>query len=152
MKDLPRIQHDGETWLVLGTGVNRGGKTYCHLKSAGLARPDGSHTMIVDWVPNGVLRSAGVTVNRHTPGPWQINSKDRSQVLDSHGSTRGCAPIAHCVGTESEARANAKLISAAPDMLKALKDFLEDYSSEDGLGPMKYYARVAQDAIAKATA
>ena len=47
--------------------------------------------------------------------------------------------------------ANARLIAAAPDLLSFAQEFLQDYQSEDGMYPMKHYAKKAFDAIAKVT-
>jgi len=65
---------------------------------------------------------------KHTPGPWQINQFNSSQVCDSDGEGRGCAPIAFAWGTESEQRANSRLIAAAPDLL----EIAERWAALDG--------------------
>lgn len=62
---------------------------------------------------------------KFTPGPWQHNHLDFLQICDADGEVRGCAPIAHIAGgkngeTRAEARANARLIAAAPDMAETL--------------------------------
>lgn len=58
---------------------------------------------------------------QHTPGPWQVNSFDPLQICDTDGEWRGCAPIATTHGNAAEARANARLIAAAPALLAALQ-------------------------------
>jgi hypothetical protein len=61
-------------------------------------------------------------MNRHTPGPWQVNHRDHFQVCDADGEVRGCSEVAYCsVGTFAERAANACLIAAAPDLLAALQ-------------------------------
>lgn len=61
----------------------------------------------------------------HTPGPWQVNHADKTQVCDADGVTRGCSPVAVClVGKMAERRANARLIAAAPALLAALLDLV----------------------------
>jgi hypothetical protein len=54
-------------------------------------------------------------------------------------------------GIDATAIANARLIAAAPDLLAFAQEFLSDYQSEDGMLSMKHYAKMAYEAIAKAT-
>lgn len=58
---------------------------------------------------------------KHTKGPWDffsgmggwyINSKEGKTVADAYGENK------------EEAKANAKLIAAAPDLLEALQDIV----------------------------
>jgi len=79
--------------------------------------------------------------NKHTPGPWKIgiakNQNNALAVFDSRAEV-GNNPKDHrciCIVTEPEMadkedEANAALIAAAPDLLKALKDCL-DFPHED---------------------
>lgn len=65
----------------------------------------------------------------HTPGPWQVNRSDPLHVCDADGESRGCSPIAFVqVGNDGRwtAKANARLIAAAPDLLAALQELLAD--------------------------
>ncbi len=57
----------------------------------------------------------------HTPGPWRIATKDTNRrVVDAAGhSTCVASPLTR--GREDEAKANAVLVAAAPDMLAALQ-------------------------------
>ena len=61
-------------------------------------------------------------MSEHTPGPWRANSswiegpKMALRVACVDWPRRGCAPC-----TKNEAEANARLIAAAPDLLKAMK-------------------------------
>jgi hypothetical protein len=77
-------------------------------------------------------------MSQHTPGPWQLSGP----VLQSR-TVRGCS---------EEARANARLIAAAPEMLAALKEIAAgrlDYEPD----PEIYAERlrtVAKAALAKA--
>jgi len=69
----------------------------------------------------------------HTPGPWRVEP-------DGQGCDRVVGPrgtVADTIGNE----ANARLIAAAPDVLAALKRYVEHYGD-----PLK----VARVAIAKA--
>ena len=59
----------------------------------------------------------------YTTGPWRLSSGDETEILS------GARPVAraHCGGLTSvklpEAEANARLISAAPDLLALAYDF-----------------------------
>jgi hypothetical protein len=92
----------------------------------------------------------------HTPGPWQVNFRDDTQVCDADGEVRGCAPIAFCKGSHHEARSNARLIAAAPDLLAALEALRlareqDKYRSwEKGAPDFNKAEALADDAIAKA--
>jgi hypothetical protein len=63
----------------------------------------------------------------HTPGPWSVAEPDANGqpiVRAEHFEVATCWH--HCVGSiEREARANARLIAAAPDLLAALKPFAD---------------------------
>ena len=85
---------------------------------------------------------------KHTPGPWQVNNNDPLQVCDSDGEKRGCSPIANTRGKRGEAKANARLIAAAPELLAALESLL-DY---DNLGAYERanVRKQSRAAIAKA--
>ncbi len=60
----------------------------------------------------------------HTPGPWRVDYLDKnSQRVVSGEHIEICSCWHHSVGAiEMEMEANARLIAAAPDMLKALKE------------------------------
>lgn len=87
---------------------------------------------------------------KHTPGPWQINFRDKRQVCDADGEVRGCSPIAHCVG--SGAIANARLIASAPALLAALQALEWAVSGVEYI-ETEYAEQIAQarTAIAQAT-
>jgi hypothetical protein len=94
----------------------------------------------------------------HTPGPWQVNSNDPLHVCDADGESRGCSPIAFVqVGNDGRwtARANARLIAAAPDLLAALQHALERFEAipahRDEMGIYRQSAAIARAAIARAT-
>jgi hypothetical protein len=87
---------------------------------------------------------------QHTPGPWQVNSNDPLHVCDADGESRGCSPIAFVqVGNDGRwtAKANARLIAAAPELLERLEELLEYSENLRGSG---VYNR-ARAAINKAT-
>lgn len=67
-----------------------------------------------------------MTLNdKHTRGPWNISddlTSDTHFVISLGGDRHGCILIErHREGFDSEDEPNARLVAAAPDMLKALK-------------------------------
>lgn len=57
------IQHEGDTYRIIGQGATRDGKTYCHLASTtrGRQQRNGWYpAQIGDWIDNAVLLSAAV--------------------------------------------------------------------------------------------
>lgn len=90
-------------------------------------------------------------MNTFTKGPWLVSHRDsESYVFTLENDTN---PVAHvyCVyGNDREA--NARLIAAAPDLLKALIDVIPDlerFVSKQGPGPDKRLER-AKTALNKA--
>lgn len=95
---------------------------------------------------------------RHTPGPWQ-NQEMLSGTTSAHGSrvvsfiTTGPENVADVCDSrgisEEEARANARLIAAAPELLEALAKLIGciDHGSDDPTATLD----AARAAIAKAT-
>ena len=82
----------------------------------------------------------------HTPGPWFASGTDVKPLGDR--------PFICWTGTPErdlpEARANAALIAAAPDMLAALEAFIRSRKG-DGMGwTLDSLEAIARDAIAKA--
>lgn len=52
------IQHDGDTWNILGEGATRDGKTYCHLASTTRGRQQRNGWMPLqrgDWIDHAVI-------------------------------------------------------------------------------------------------
>lgn len=101
----------------------------------------------------------------HTPGPWTFNGiEPTGETVAHHGKVRaGPKHIADCFygATHADIAANARVISAAPELLKALKDIIDlGPVSEDlldqGFGReinlTSHHIRAAQAAIEKATA
>ena len=82
-----------------------------------------------------------MTMPNHTPGPWEMSGTS----IKSRGRTIASAyfsPESGYIGgvksrgvTEEEARSNACLIAAAPELLTALTQLLReiDYLIEDGM-------------------
>ena len=75
-------------------------------------------------------------MSKHTPGKWEIEPLEVFGRGDREGTAdivvhdedgEGSTVIAKGIGYEGdEEKANANLIAAAPDLLKALIDFLDD--------------------------
>lgn len=95
-------------------------------------------------------------MKKHTPGPWKIDWTDKhggkeSRIYSASNRSDLCEPIAiipHDDIVENgvpEIKANAALITAAPDLLKALQGVLRiaDRKTDE--------FDAARDAIAKAT-
>jgi hypothetical protein len=63
---------------------------------------------------------------KHTPGPWIYDPNDRDdlQVKNEKGN-RLADVIDNRAFTLNQCQANAKLIAAAPDMIKAIIDAIE---------------------------
>lgn len=74
-------------------------------------------------------------MSKHTPSPWKCGKDDPFvYALNAHGSNRFFAPVnggwtsgeaVEGRTEEPELLANARLISAAPDLLEALTDVLD---------------------------
>jgi hypothetical protein len=65
---------------------------------------------------------------KHTPGPWLTTDGIYNEIkaLSEPGKTWVIARIKAASGVHEEARANAKLIAAAPDLLEVLQDVAAD--------------------------
>lgn len=83
------------------------------------------------------------TQTQHTPGPWQLTtvpfelrSTDDAASIYGPQSRDGGACLIACVSRsagDNEATANAQLIASAPELLQALKAFVESNSFHDDL-------------------
>lgn len=118
------------------------------------------------------LRGLEVQKPQHTPGPWVahgravftadkrkhwIERRDRravyvAQVRARHDAEIGerCDDIEDNPVDEDEANANARLISAAPELLEALR-YIVDYDGPTGSWDPDKARNMARAAIAKAT-
>ncbi len=88
------------------------------------------------------------TGSKHTPGPWRTNHNiGRKSELGITADAAPCiiATMANAKEWPAEARANARLIAAAPEMFEALQGALSD--GGDFVG----WEKKARLAIAKAT-
>ena len=109
-------------------------------------------------------------MSKHTPGPWFIDKVNEGQWDVCHEcDDENCWTVIHQATTEignvedrltDEDKANARLISAAPELLEALLDalpYVEDVlSNKEQLacfkpGVVERHAKLIRSAIAKAT-
>jgi hypothetical protein len=95
-------------------------------------------------------------MSKHTPGPWNIGTKNGARVWSENGETL----IADADASESLRKeikkANARLIAAAPDLLEALTKLLDmNERCDAGFAPhveLRFAIRdMARAAITKAT-
>jgi hypothetical protein len=94
-------------------------------------------------------------MNKHTPGPWTLDKKSAI----SYGWRDGKPiryEIAECKGFPASAEANARLISAAPELLEALRGLVGQADAQFKVGDRhatfnKQTIDTARAAIAKAT-
>ncbi len=88
---------------------------------------------------------------KHTPGPWREGERGMIEAASREGTlSEAVGAVAFVYGPfDPHGRANAKLISAAPDLL----DALEEYHRVASAVPYAQWTPAmhkAQDAIAKA--
>lgn len=87
-------------------------------------------------------------MSKHTPGPWAVNLSDNGihALHDSEG--KHFANLRNVCGASALVRdADAMLIAAAPDLLAALRDFVD--LIEDPNMPMAELIRRGKAALAK---
>lgn len=88
-------------------------------------------------------------MSEYTKGNWWADGSDVNTVIDGITST-----IADCLNPASigrkDSKENARLISAAPDLLNALELFLA-HDTEPEYAIWRHVHQVAHDAITKAT-
>ena len=92
-----------------------------------------------------------MSTKKHTPGPWAVYESMGAETVIGRIGVKAEVDIAHCNNCDtSEARANARLIAAAPDLLFALDQAVT--SMQDSGYPNSHLAvRCARAAIARAT-
>ena len=79
-------------------------------------------------------------MSKHTQGPWEI--------LNTLEICAGNKDICEMKGWMNEDQANARLIAAAPDLLKALEEI--SLCSQNSMSSKDECGRIARAAIAKA--
>ena len=89
----------------------------------------------------------------HTPGPWEIGNREGEHlpILDSAGNYLALADFENVANNADKVDANARLIAAAPDLLKAVQfiaDSIDCGNYAANSASIEGYVRAA---IAKAT-
>lgn len=100
-----------------------------------------------------------MTTAKHTHGPWEIDGNAQTVRAGLGVSVAFCGEsgIYTRTGSQSigvmEARANARLIAAAPDLLGALRSMLTAYETVHGIGDLEMQPAIffARKCIAAAT-
>jgi hypothetical protein len=93
----------------------------------------------------------------HTPAPWKVHETELTLDVRADDqfltvAQRFWASIGTGAEAVAEARADARLIAAAPDLLAVAKAFVEMYAGlDDAIGPtVNAKVRAARAAVAKA--
>lgn len=89
--------------------------------------------------------------NKHTPGPWKATAKEGNHIIHSNTESNCLAIVGTGIFNSDplrweEARANAALIAAAPDLLEALQELHAMYEKMT----KNFVVRVGWDVAAKA--
>jgi len=90
-----------------------------------------------------------MSTTKHTPAPWTVTHDGNVELCVMSGDKSvidGCG----CCGSPwgENLAGDAPLISAAPDLLAALIEYVNSDQEDEPLNPIK---RLARDAIVKAT-
>jgi hypothetical protein len=90
---------------------------------------------------------------KHTPGPWRMTATGLSRYIDAPIRPGVLQEVAWCGATEEpgQMEANARLISAAPELLAALRFFVEHPGVWQLCTPDSKAMELSRAAIAKAT-
>ena len=94
-----------------------------------------------------------MTTDKHAPGPWWI-SDNHSDMRPEAIHCAGCNAIVATTWSivpEEMRKANARLIAAAPSMLAALRQLLDDDNPLSDYNSKRDARAVAREVIAKAT-
>lgn len=98
-------------------------------------------------------------MNEHTPAPWHVENIDRDPTYTIHGPNRtwGLATVHLPLSNDmyyvqlKQAKANARLIASAPDLLEALRFFVDHPGVSQLCTANSDVMTAARAAIAKAT-
>jgi hypothetical protein len=85
---------------------------------------------------------------KHTPAPWTVNPKAKTNIRHGNLTIANCSST-HDGSREEEEIANAKLIAASPELLKALEELMKVYERNGQL--LSFDVNIARNAIKKAT-
>lgn len=92
-------------------------------------------------------------MSQHTPGPWAVNRDDPLEVVmgNAQGGDALVATIEGGHAGAERARADARLIAAAPALLAACRAVLDEFPACDGKR-IESVKRICRAAISRATA
>ena len=95
------------------------------------------------------------TQGQHTPGPWKLHGRSTTNhtvLLTNDDGTVGIGRVFHEGGRE-ESYANARLITAAPELLAACQAVIDEWHSKNSNFHTRkpQYLEQARKAIAHAT-
>lgn len=92
---------------------------------------------------------------KYTPGPWKIKKISKEEWQINSDLRDEClfqiTPPFNEINLSVEDKANARLITAAPDLLEALKQLVSVAIGTEHGREFKYQVDIGVDAIAKAT-
>lgn len=89
-------------------------------------------------------------MTKHTPGPWHVvEGKLTKSALEVHANSRAICELWRRGNAKTEL-ANARLMAAAPDLLRVLVQ-LEQACADEGVQGMDSLLAAARAAIATAT-
>lgn len=87
---------------------------------------------------------------QHTPGPWMAPPHSNEVMTMPSGEVKICRVYPVSAIDDKETNANARLITAAPEMLKALQDLVHAHDVGMGKTAVQLRIDIAKDAIKKA--
>ena len=96
------------------------------------------------------VSAEGGEMSKHTPGPWYIVEGDEwTTDIATNTPEQGIWTVASANKRRDEYKANMRLIAAAPDLLYALEQIINDLpTNRDWLDPE--IERFAKEALARA--
>jgi len=89
-------------------------------------------------------------ITKHTPGPWEtvFEGHRLSVWSEGYGFVHSHEVPQVNIGATQTANANARLISAAPELLQALRDLQKELRDAIKLDVKKHYSLMVADACA----
>ena len=88
-------------------------------------------------------------MSKHTPGPWSLTYLPQHRYRITYGEHTTICDVALWMADYGEQEANARLITAAPDLLEALIE-TRNLIGRDVGEDVEWATKMADDAIAKA--
>ncbi|HDZ77106.1 MAG TPA: hypothetical protein ENH41_03385 [Candidatus Omnitrophica bacterium] len=91
-------------------------------------------------------------MSKHTPGPWRVKESGGCVCSDNKTICQLISINDGALSITPEVEGNAKLISAAPDLLEALKGLLSCDLHKNLTGGYQFHIENAEEAIKRAEA